>query len=142
MISHGKHQRIEGRADTPMEIPRQEIACALEEADAIPVEDDNMLMEDEPQPEVDNDGDARMDNEDARTVAEPEMEIDVDEAEGEEHAAEVHSRRPVLLSDADLHVDQDLAHLQQGLKVQICSHLESASLIDPSSDYARYMAYI
>ncbi|OLP76572.1 hypothetical protein AK812_SmicGene43476 [Symbiodinium microadriaticum] len=78
----------EGRADTSMEIPRQEIACAPEEADAIPVEDDNMIMEDEPQPEVDNDGDARMDNEDARTVAEPEMEIDVDEAEGEEHAAE------------------------------------------------------
>ena len=117
----------------------------MEEAAVIPVVDDDVIMEDEPQPEVDNDGDARMDDrndEDTRTVAEPEMEIDIDEAEGEDHAAEVYSRRPVLLSGTELHVDQDLAHLRQAPRVPIYSHLEPASLIDPSTDYARYMVYI
>ena len=125
-----------------MEIPRQEIARAREVADAIPVEDDDEPMEEEPQPEVDDDGDANMDNDDARTVAEPEMEIDIDEEgeEGPEQAEEVQSRQPVLLFDTDLHMDQDLAHFQQGLKVPIFSHLEPAHLIDPSPDYAKYMA--
>ena len=50
LVSHGKHQRIESRADAPMEIPRQEIAPAREVADAIPVEDDDVAMEEEPQP--------------------------------------------------------------------------------------------
>ena len=125
-----------------MEIPRQEIARAREVADAIPVEDDDEPMEEEPQPEVDNDGDADMGNDDAHTVAEPEIEFDIDE-EGEvgpEQAEEVQSRQPVLLFGADLHVDQDLAHFQQGLKVPIFSHLEPAHLIDPSPDYAKYMA--
>ena len=143
-VSHGKHQRIDSRADAPMEIPRQEIARAREVADAIPVEDDDEPMEEEPQPEVDDDGDANMDNDDARTVAEPEMEIDIDEEgeEGPEQAEEVQSRQPVLLFDTDLHMDQDLAHFQQGLKVPIFSHLEPAYLIDPSPDYAKYMAYL
>ena len=56
-----------------------------------------------------------------RTIAEPEMETDIDEAEGDEHAEEVHSRRAVLLFDTDLYVDQELANLQQGLKVPIFS---------------------
>ena len=136
--------------DIPREAPTNRRSCrhsdatrnrtSHEKAAAIPVEDDDVIMEDEPQPEVDNDGDARMDSEDARTIAEPEMEIDIDEAEGEDHAAEVHSRRPVLLFDTELHVDQDLAHLRQGLRWQIYNHIDPASLIDPSTDYARYMA--
>ena len=73
-------------------------------------------------------------DEDARTVAEPEMEIDVDEGEGEYQTAKVHSRRPVLIFVSDLYVDQDLAHLRQGLHVPIFSHIETASLIDSSSD--------
>ena len=34
----------------------------MEEAACVPVEDDDVTMEEEPQPEVDHDGDARMDD--------------------------------------------------------------------------------
>ena len=99
MISFGNHQRITDRDETPMEIPQQEIAQAMEEAAAIPVEDDDVPMEEERQPEVDQDGDAPMnerDDEDTRTIAEPEMELDVDDNEGDDPDY-VNSRQPVLL---------------------------------------------
>ena len=137
LVSHGRHERIESSADAPMEIPRDEIARAREEADAIPVEADDEPMEEEPQPEVDDDGDANMGNDDAHTVAEPEMELDIDE-EGEVgpgQAQEEQSRQPVLLFDVDLHVDQHLAHVQQGLMVPIFGLFEPAHLMDPSPDY-------
>ena len=144
MVSHGKHQRVTDRDDTPMEIPQQEIARAMEEAAAIPVADDDVAMEEEPQPEVNQDGDAPMnarDDDDARTVAEPEMELDADDHEGEDQE-EVNSRRPVLMFDTELHVDQELAHVRLSLKVPTFAHIEDASIMDSSGGYARYMAFI
>ena len=144
-IARGKYQRVEARADAPMEIPREATARAREAADVIQVNDDEP-MEEEPQPEVDNDGDAAMGNDDANTVAEPEGEIDIDMDEeeggvGEEQAPGVQSRTPVLLFGTELHMDQELAHFQQGLRVPIFNLTEPAYIIDPSRDYAKYMAY-
>ena len=120
-IAQGRYQRIESRADAPMEIPREAIARAREAADIIPVDDDEP-MEEEPQPEVDNDGDDAMGNEDTHTVAEPEGEIDVDEeeeGEGEpQQVQEVRSRQPVLLFDSDLFVDQGVLKCA-GLKAEV-----------------------
>ncbi|OLQ03403.1 hypothetical protein AK812_SmicGene13649 [Symbiodinium microadriaticum] len=68
-----------------MEIPQQEIARSVEEAAATPVVDDDVPMEEAPQPEVDHDGDAPMneqDYDDTRTIAQPEMELDADDNEG------------------------------------------------------------
>ena len=80
-------------------------------------------------------------------VAEPEGDIDVDEEEegGEaepQHVQEVQSRQPVLLFDTDLFVDPELAHFRAGVQVPIYNLMEPAHLIDPSMDYAMYMAYL
>ena len=114
LISFGKHQRVSGREETPMEICQEEIAQAVEEAAAAPVEEDDVPMEDEPQPEADHIDDVPMDdggNEDTRTVGEPEMELDADEDTGED-PEDVSSRQPVLLFDTEFHVDQALAHVK------------------------------
>ena len=104
-------------------------------------------MEEEPQPEVDNGDDVAMEQDDAHTIAEPEGEIDIDmdgeeEGEvGEEQAQEVQSRTPVLLFGTELYIDPELAHYQQGLRVPIFNLSEPANIIDPSWDYAKYMAF-
>ena len=143
-VARARYQRIESRADAPMDIPREAIARAREAADVIPVDDDEP-MEEEPQPEVDNGGDAAMGDDDALTIAEHEGEIDIDEeGEGEvgpQQAPEVQSRQPALLFDTDLYVDQELAHFRQGVRIPIFNLMEHAHLIDPSMDYAKYMAY-
>ena len=85
MVSFGTFQRVTEQDETPMEIPQQEIARSVEEAAATPVVDDDVPMEEAPQPEVDHDGDAPMneqDYDDTRTIAQPEMELDADDNEG------------------------------------------------------------
>ena len=147
-IARRRHQRVEASADASMEIPRQAIARAREAANIIDLDDDEP-MEEEPQPEVDNDDDVAMGQDDANTVAEPEGEVDVDMDEeeegegevGEEQAQEVQSRTPVLLFGTELYIDPELAHYQQGLRVPIFNSSEPANIIDPSWDYAKYMAY-
>ena len=127
-VAHGRYQRVEARADAPMELPREAIARAREAADVIHVDDDEP-MEEEP--------DAEMGKDDTDTIAEPEGEIDIET----EQTQEVQSRLPVLLFDTDLYVDQELAHFQQGLRVPIFNLMEPAHIVDPHVDYAKYMAY-
>ena len=137
MMWFGNHQRISGRDETPMEIPQQEIAQAVEsveEAAAIPVEDDDIPMEDEPQPEVDQDGDAPMnerDDEDTREVAEPEMELDVDDNEGDD-PEDASSRIPRGPGSCTCEIE--LASTYLGI--------DEANIVDSSGGYARYMAFI
>ena len=148
-ISRGTYQRVEASVDAPMEIPHDAMARAREAA-ASAVIDEGEPMEDEPQPGVDRDDDVAMGGDDVRTIAEPEGELDLDmdieeQAEGEtstEHAAEVHSRIPMLLFDTQFHVDPEQAHYRQGLLVNVFHKADAANITDPHRDYAKYMAYI
>ena len=51
------------------------------------------------------------------------------------------SRTPVLVFGTDLHIDPQLAHYQEGLRVPIFHSSEPAHIVDSSWDYAKYMAF-
>ena len=91
------------------------------------------------------------DEDDRRTVAEPEMEFEEDVSmveprpemeDMDKDAEEVSSRQPVLINDGEFYMDQRLLHAKLCMQVPIYAHMESAWVVDPTLDLARYMAFV
>ena len=91
------------------------------------------------------------DEDDRRTIAEPEMKFEEDVSmiepqpemeDMEEDVEEVSSRQPVLINDGEFYMDQQLLHAKLSMEVPIYAHIEAAWVIDPTANLARYMAFV